>query len=421
MPRFEFSTEGGSRFRFQKDYKMERVDLVSSDSPELHIDAVTGSLQLKAWPQKGIRIELQHKEDLTYNFEGDALHLTAHGDCIVRAPNGSFLQIEMVTKDAYVSGIEGEIHVQEISGSLTLRAVGESHIETVNGNLTARGVEGDIMVDEVSGNVTLRDIEGDVEIKEVHGNLSLRDLEGGIQAKADGNADMHLTEDVGDCDIRSGGNAFCNLDAPGDAEVSLESEAQNIHVNTSSGKQQVQTRKHAFTLGSGSKTIEISAGGHIDFRCLEGETFTLDLDLDALDNVADLAGEIGDHVTAQMESQLEGLNAQLEALSERLRNSGDRAARHAQQRVAAAQRKLERRMRTSGGRAINIATKKSADPVTEKERMLILQMVQEKKITVQEAEMLLNTLDGRPGASATEAEQQPTKSETGDLEATNAQ
>jgi hypothetical protein len=101
-----------------------------------------------------------------------------------------------------------------------------------------------------------------------------------------------------------------------------------------------------------------------------------------------------------MEDQMEALNEKLQALGERLKQSGSQAGARAQRRVEAAQRRLERKLQGRGirshGRTVTFTHGgKAAEPVSSKERGLILQMVQEKKINVDEAEMLLNTLEGR--------------------------
>jgi len=95
------------------------------------------------------------------------------------------------------------------------------------------------------------------------------------------------------------------------------------------------------------------------------------------------------------ERVIQFLNEQLTALGDRLRNSGGRAAHVAQRRVEQAQRRLERKLHSRGGRVVVTSAVKPTEPVSAKERALILQMVQEKKISVAEAEMLLNTLEGR--------------------------
>jgi hypothetical protein len=142
--------------------------------------------------------------------------------------------------------------------------------------------------------------------------------------------------------------------------------------------------------------LQLSAGGNVDFRCREDEEgFNLDLDLDFMDDIGSMVDEISGQVSSQMEAQLEALNSQLESLGERLHSSGERSAQHAQRRL---ERKLEARRR--GGRATVIPVapfggRSKGEPVSEEERMLVLQMVQENKITVREAEILLNTLEGR--------------------------
>jgi len=79
-------------------------------------------------------------------------------------------------------------------------------------------------------------------------------------------------------------------------------------------------------------------------------------------------------------------------------------------KVAAAERKADRKVRTTAARAARKARKsigergftstplhprKPVDPVSEEERMMILQMLQDKKISVEQAEKLLAALEGK--------------------------
>lgn len=390
---------------------MYRTEHAASDSPEIHVESVSGSLQIKGGSDGRIVIEARRQEDLHFSMQDNSLTLSADSDCILRVPEESSLHIESVSKDAYVQAVEAEIHVEDIGGSLTLKSVGPAHIENVSGNLFVRGVEGDLQLDEISGNVTLRDVEGDLQAEEVHGNFGLRNVEGDVDVKSDGNADLRIEAEGHDIRVVAGGNLFCNLESPGNAEVSFQSGAQSIHISTDDGKQFVKAGKHEITLGDGSTEMELVAGGHIDFRCQKGKTFSVDFDLDFGDEAAGLADEISEQVSSQVESQLESLNAQMEALSERLSHEGGRAARHAQRKVAAAQRQLQRKLQRHGIHGGVIPHGKAPDPVSEKERMLILQMVQDKKISVEQAEMLLNTLEGRPQSPPKPQEPEVTPSE----------
>ncbi len=392
---------------------MARIDIPSGDGSEVEIKSVAGSLQIKGWDEESIRIEVRSQDDLHYEADDNSLSLSCDSDCILRVPEESTIHLKSVTGDAYISYIEGTIQVDSVGGSLTLKSVGTAGIGNIAGNLTVRGVEGELSADEVSGNASLRDVEGDLDLKEVHANLNLRGVEGNVEAKSDGNADLRLdTETDMDYHVEAGGNLFCYLGDEADADVSLESGAGSIQVFTSEGRQSLKTQKHELVLGEGGSDIQLKAGGHIDFRCTDSKSNSdFDLDLDFVEDMNSLADEISEQVSAQVEGQLESLNAQLEGMKERLRQSGDRAAQNATRRVEAAQRKLQHKLqhkiRGPHGRIISMAHNlKTAEPVSDKERMLILQMVQEKKVSVQEAEMLLNTLEGR--ASAPEAPMAPT-------------
>ncbi len=82
--------------------------------------------------------------------------------------------------------------------------------------------------------------------------------------------------------------------------------------------------------------------------------------------------------------------------------SGNRAIKQAQKKIETAQRKLESKLNTKGGKSARrhvnpmaISHGQTAEPVNESERLKVLEMVQENKISVEEAEMLLATLEGR--------------------------
>ena len=376
---------------------MARIDLTSSNSPKIRVEEVAGSLQIKAWDDDNIRIEIEDQEDLDYSFEGDTLKLSADSDCSLRVPSASSLEIEEVGGNADIVSVEGAIKIVEISGNLSMKSVGPTTIAEVAGNLNIRGVEGDLNVMEVSGNASLRDIEGNLSAKEIGSNLNLRDAEGNVTVETGGNAELRLeVQSAGTYKVEAGGNLFCHIDPPGNAMVYLSSEAERMQIYTEGEKQTRNVEKYEFKLGKGSAELNLTAGGHIDFRCRErSEEFSFGVDLDFVDDISGLADEISEQVGAQVETQIEALNEQLTELGNRLRNSGGRHAQVAQRRVEQAQRRLERKLRGKSGRVIVTAATKPVEPVSAEERALILQMVQEKKINVAEAEMLLNTLEGR--------------------------
>ncbi|MBX3002965.1 MAG: DUF4097 family beta strand repeat protein [Anaerolineales bacterium] len=382
---------------------MARIEFPIDDEPEIRIDDVRGSLQVRGWNEERIRIEARNEQDLHFTNTAGRLTLRADNDCTLRVPVGSTLSVQQVGRDAYIQSIEGTVQVQQVAGSLTLRSTGEATLQAVAGSVAARAIEGDLTIRAVSGNASLRDIEGDLTIDAVDANLSLRNIQGDIRVTAGGNADLRLDAEGGDVHVQASGNLFCNLADPSDAHVRLESGAESIHIRTQDTKNFIQSPSHEFTLGDGGRDVLLQADGLIDFRSraykgsdMEDLDFDLDLDLDLLEANAGLAGEITEQVSAQLDAQLESVNEQLKELHERLRHTSERNAQRAQRRIEAAQRQLQSKLQSRNARAHSLQTPKQAAPVSEQERMMILQMVQDKKISVSQAEMLLNAIEGRP-------------------------
>jgi hypothetical protein len=384
---------------------MERINLETGESPEVRITRVAGSLQLKGWGEDRARIEVQHQDDLKYTFRNDVLEISAQSDCILRIPEAAQLEVSSVSGNAFIAEMENdETKVGSIGGSLTMKNMGPTTIELVSGTLSVRGIEGDLDIEKVSGNTSIRDVEGRVEVRQVGGNLGLRDIEGDIVARTHGNADLRL-EPEDEVQVEAEGNLFCYLDENADADVTIHSGGQYITIDTSDGRQMINKSDHKFTLGDGGVELRLSAAGNVDLRAGgKAGDFNFDLDLDFIDEMAGLADEITEQVGAAVGPQIEALNEQLTALGDRLRNSGDRRANAAQRRVEHAQRRLERKLHGRAGRVTVTSSVKPAEPVSAKERALILQMVQDKKINVTEAEMLLNTLEGKPADTPAKSE-----------------
>lgn len=420
---------------------MAQIDIPLEDG-ELFIAKVDGSLHVKGWGRDNVRVEIEDPDDLSQEQKRNKLTLSARDDLILRVPDECALTIQEVSGDANLSSLEETLTIGSIKDSLTLRDVAETKIEEVFDNLNVRDVEGDFSVEKVRGNLFIRDVEGDLTIESVNGNATVRDVEGEITiqnvdanlnlrdgglsvvANANGNAILRQDlDDDADYSVSARGNITCRLDTTPNAKVVLESEGENILIQTDESSQVIQGPKYEISFGDEEAQLHLKAGGNIDFRCREDdEGFNFDLDFDFMDDIGSVVDEISGQVTSTMESQLEALNDQLESLGEQLKFSGEHAAHQAQRRVEAAQRRLERKLqaRHRSGKHKHIVIPAAfgphakGEPVTEEERLLVLQMVQEKKISVEEAEMLLGVLEGRPAKTAKskeEAEPQAEKDE----------
>lgn len=163
------------------------------------------------------------------------------------------------------------------------------------------------------------------------------------------------------------------------------------------------------TLGEGGATITIEAGSGLR---LVGEEE---------DYVVDLGVQIEEEVEARLSTleeklsqQLEGLDERIQAKTEQYVSQAERMARQAQEKAQRAAERFRRNMERDRPRGPKgkrgeppsfwgappppptpAAPRRRSDPVSEQERLMILQMVRENKISIEEAERLLAALDSQ--------------------------
>jgi hypothetical protein len=356
------------------------------------------------------------------------------------------LHVEKVGTDFSAKRINGELSIDSIGSSATLGDVGEVTLGKVGSQLVAKRVRGDFKVeDRIGGNAVIREVDGQVNVSSVGGSLHLREVSGGISADVGGNATIEFSpvswQSYG---VDSGGNISCHI--PGDANAKFEilSGARDIHIKTPNISEKLEEGTYTLTLGEGAASVKLTAGGSVYITTREMDWGGVqDFDIDFGEEIGSMAEEIAEQATHQIEAQLEmlenNLNIHLSGLAtsissaglpeerakeleERLELAKERAAMRAEAaaerarakielKIAAVQRKVERKARAGvaraerkarisrGERQYTVSTlsspPKPVDPVSEEERMMILQMLQDKKVSVEQAEKLLSALEGK--------------------------
>jgi DUF4097 and DUF4098 domain-containing protein YvlB len=399
-------------------------------APDAHIELeIGGPLTLKGWDRDEVRIDVTDPDQLQTEEREGGLYIQCGIGLSLAVPESSSIVADQIGGSATVKNIYGDIKIGDVGGSLTLKMANEVRVDsvggsanvkaidgnlslgTVGGSLNVRAIDGDVSVDEVAGSTNLKALEGNLTVREARGTVNLRDVGPDVDILTHGNASIQLNSlDHGEYRIHSKGNVFCKLRTADNAEVSLHSGAGVIHIQSEDSNQSLHSRDHNLTFGDGEGRLEIDAAGTItlDTRA-SGGSISLDIEFDEelAEGWEEFADDISEQISGQMEGQLEELNKKLELMRERLHKSTDRGLRQAERQIERAQRRLHRKLATPRPPRPPrppVRVKKS-DPVSEAERLSVLQMVQKKQISVDEAEMLLNALEGKPyKASAVEPE-----------------
>jgi hypothetical protein len=419
---------------------MDKQFVTTSESPQVVL-YITGDLRLKGQDALDVVAKSDDPEDLSFESQDDQVTIRCSSNCSVRVPRSAVVHVAEVNGNAYIKALDGELTIDQVDGNLELRNVSATKVGQVSGNLFTKNVDGDLTIERVDGEISARRIQGDFAVSGgVSGNLNLNDVGGSANAKVDGNINLRLDPSPGheyrfECD----GNLFCRLSSETSAEISVPKASQvlvdlpGIHASAP-----VQA-PYALTLGEGDAKIILSADGNVVMDTHAPDWDMEDFDIDVGSEVEGMADTVSQQISQQVESQMkmmeEQLNAQMASLSmrlratrlneeqarrieERARETSERAASRAQERIRRAQEKMEQKMAAAQRKMeakklllerssrhsrrpwnINIPTPTApgapaGDPVSEDERLMILRMLEEKKISTEEAEQLLSALEG---------------------------
>ena len=418
---------------------MDNRSIQTDESPKITLN-VSGNLAVKGWEKCEVVAKCSSPDDLVLDVQEDVISINCRSNGSLRVPYGAIIQASQIKGDATFKSVEGKISITQISGNLSLRSVGDISIGTVQGNLAAKNVDGSIALENCQGNVSVRDIRGDLMIEEsISGNLTLKEIDGSAKAHARGNVSVELDPSPErSYEFQAKGNLSCRL--PTDASVKVDIlSASNIAVKIPDIEvpSQIQAPFN-LNLGGGDANLALSAAGNISLASRAADWDMGEFEVEIGDDfelmVESLNEQISTQIEAQMEMMEEELEQQLEMLSfslektalsaeqagriaERAREVSERANRRAQEKIRRSQEKMQRKLEAAQLRAERkaraaeraahdrrrrpeppgrpVPPKRVSEPVSDEERLMILQLLEQGKVTPEEAEQLLVALEGK--------------------------
>ena len=304
-----------------------------------------------------------------------------------------------------------------------MRNVGSVSIKLVGGDMSLRGSSGDLLAESIGGDASLHDIEGDVNIT-VGADLYLRGSDQNVMARVGADAALYLHPKAGaTVNVQAGSDILLRLPSKVDAELKLQGcDDESIRVDLPGVKAVELGLFRSLVVGTGAASISLQAGAEVIVTSRDKEW----------ENVAefDPLGRDGPFSPGEfpgLSSELhERISRKVEEATRRALEASQRAQEQSgrvQQRVDSAMRRAEDKMRTAERRSMHMGIKVGrfgaslagnarppspsvpavppatprpvAEPVTDAERLVILKMLQDKKISLQDAEKLLAALDGK--------------------------
>jgi len=348
-------------------------------TPKIVIENIAGDLSLVGWEGDDILLK-GNDDELQFNQNGEMLNITCQDDLSLRVPKASSIFIRKVAGDASIRGVMGGIELLEIEGDLSIRDVDSVAIGTVHSDFSLRGAKGHLSVKSAHSDVSIRDVDGNVVLESVADDLALRDVRGNISANVAEDVVIYLNPQAGNvCSVNAGDDILLVMPPKSNATLTLTADEIDIEWKGIANDEDATTR--VVTIGDGSSIVTLKAGGNI-----------------RVTNKAD-AGD-----TAEDFGNFAGVGVDWSGFGERIsRQTERRAAKQVDEAVRRATERVNRR----GAPKVNVGVGRWSwdlspkgvpmppkSQATDEERMTILKMLQEKKITAEDAENLLAALEG---------------------------
>ena len=422
---------------------MAQKTIATGLAPGVHIQAVQGSLQVKGWDRSEVLLRTRD-ESAVLEKQDDRILIRCLGDCEVRLPRAASVIASTIRGNARFMLLEGDLSIDQVLGDLEMRDIDLAQVGNIHGNLVVKQASGDLRVGQVLGSALARDVQGNCALQHIAGNLDLRDTEGDIDVLARGNARVRLCLLAGKhYRIQADGDVQCVVPEDASLRVNFRSQARRIQVQLPVGRTTLAEEIYSLNLGNGEAEMALIAGGSLLFVSRESDWTEME-DVqgeinEAFDEFSEEFGQqISGEMEAQIETQMELLNEHLAKLETLVSKSGmspteaDRVmqrAREARERANARAQEKMRRAREKMERKLEAAQRKSemkmkaerrspsqprqswkfewpappappavpgaSETVSDEERLLILQMLEQKKISIAEAEQLLAALEGK--------------------------
>jgi hypothetical protein len=319
------------------------------------------------------------------------IYLHINSDTKLTIPETVSLVVERVGGDASILGMKGDVEVQKVGGDLHFQALNKISVDSVGGDCVFKDVASSVVIKRVGG-----DLDGfktmDLSAFSVGGDAELSGIQGLVQVGTGGDVHLQLNaQQVKESHVHAGGDITLVVLENSQANLELTSGSYDISVHACGQEVDLEEDYYKLPLGEGGATVELKAGGNIEVR--EGKESMNEFSF-VFDNLGDTWRDFGREIEDKVKRSMRGVNHSLRHASWEASNAVRGAADKIDQFTRDTPKDGEGKVYGFGFGTNDETPVKEKKAASDEERMLVLKMLQDKKITVEEAEKLLQALEG---------------------------
>ncbi len=377
---------------------------------KVHVEPISGDLRVRGTDNEEVRIE---GDRAAIRQDEATITVECQGDGKLYVPRRAFLAVQSAAGDVRIREIEGEITLHNVSGDLVARDVGPMTVQNISADMRIRRASS-LSVQNVGADATVREGDGDVHIHAVGADLFIGEVEGSCVVERVG-SDLVLNMDFApdqEYRFRAGSDVVCRV-LPKSSVRFLVPSHTDVRVQNEAATQTQEDGLQVICFGEGEATVYIEAGSAVRLMRQEeregdtGFAFDFDFDFDFNPFIDEKFAESMANLEERLAEQLSDLDQRLSVTlarqAEKAKEHAERIRRRAEKRADRLQKAAERRTKSHPkGWAFWGGTPEpppppppAPEPVSDEERLTVLRMLEEGKISVEEAERLLAALEGQ--------------------------
>jgi len=374
---------------------METIRFENANNSRILIKTIGGDLRITGRSGGTFEAQAPERGRMVARQKDDLIELDSRSSCLVFVPEDAALEVESIGGDGRITGVQEAVSIGTVGGDLTLRRMKSAEVKRVGGDADVRRIEENLQIAWIGGDALLERIDKKISIESVGGDIKLRKCTSVVEAAAGGDILLDMDVPAGSkSNVRAGGDLMCIL--PEQVSAKLQLLAGGDLLLSSPQEIEHEDGEAEAVFGAGEADLLLQSGGDMIVRV--GRKAENDTSLFGPDFMSDLDAtlEEADQRIAEVEARLSaaGLGFSLE--------DTDRIGTEVRKAVA---RAMRRKGRSRGHHrsaskshkfdvSFDIPGSSTGKP-TEEEKLSILKMVEEGTISIEEADMLLQALEGK--------------------------
>jgi hypothetical protein len=371
-----------------------------------------GNLDIIGWdrPEVGITTDINVQK---IRHEKNLLRLLFVEDCELSVPQTASLIIERVSENVRMRDIQKLVTVNRVQGNLTVRNACQINISRVSEDCLLENIEGEVEIGRVGETLKGKNIQASIKVERVSGQVRLHGLGSGVDIRSGDSIEASLTEsNQQEIFLKASENIFLHLPVNPDVALQVKSGGESIELDTGDIQKKLNEPRCEMRIGNGSQKVVLDAGNRVK---VTGEILDEKEIIQLFSELDQLWLHMKEESKARQEArdgkvnwEIKMVNGAAKIAQEAMEGVGvvagqiaEETIQQAELRVREALERVEDQIRNLGydisiGEEHVYQGEKDPD-VTAEEKLIVMRLLQQQKISVEEADRLLEVLSDVSG------------------------